>query len=129
MEDVEEALQICSNHPREERLRAEALRVKGVNLYIKGELRNSLTTLQDSLSLYRAMRENLDAAKVLAGSRGCLLRHGEPDGGGILLHKFTRILAEYPKFTLAIQCVKQSWVDCSRCAGILKSQLKTLRRQ
>jgi len=65
MEDVEEALQICSKHPREERLRAEALRVKGVNLYIKGELRNSLTTLRDSLSLYRAMRENLDAAKVL----------------------------------------------------------------
>ena len=64
MEDVDEALQLCSKHPREEKLRAEALRVKGVNLYIKGELRNSLVNLQQSLALYRAMRENLDAAKV-----------------------------------------------------------------
>lgn len=65
MEDVEEALQLCSLHPREERLRAEALRIKGVNLYLKGELRNALVALQESLQLYRAMRENLDAAKVL----------------------------------------------------------------
>lgn len=64
MEDIEEALQICSQHPREERLRAEALRVKGVNLYLKGELRASQGTLKDSLALYRAMRESLDAAKV-----------------------------------------------------------------
>ncbi len=64
MEDVDEALQICAHHPREERLRAEALRVKGVNLFLKGELRAASATLQDSLSLYRAMRESLDAAKV-----------------------------------------------------------------
>jgi LuxR family transcriptional regulator, maltose regulon positive regulatory protein len=64
MEDVDEALQLCSKHPREEKLRAEALRVKGVNLYLKGELRNALVNLQQSLELYQAMRENLDAAKV-----------------------------------------------------------------
>lgn len=64
MEDVDEALQLCSKHPREEKLRAEALRVKGFNLYLMGELRNSLASLRESLSLYRAMQEYLDAAKV-----------------------------------------------------------------
>ncbi len=64
MEDIEEALHLCSLHPREEKLRAEALRVKGVNLFHIGELRNSLKNLQESFSLYRAMHENLDAAKV-----------------------------------------------------------------
>ena len=64
MEDIDEALQICSRHPREEKLRAEGLRVKGVNLFLKGELRSSLVTLQESLGLYRAMQESLDAAKV-----------------------------------------------------------------
>ena len=64
MEDVEEALGLCSLHPGEDRLRAEALRVKGVNLFHIGDLRNSLKNLQESYSLYRALRENLDAAKV-----------------------------------------------------------------
>jgi ATP/maltotriose-dependent transcriptional regulator MalT/DNA-binding SARP family transcriptional activator len=65
MADIDEALEICAAHPREERLKAEALRVKGVNLFQKGELRNSLVDLQESLRLYQGMRENLDAAKVL----------------------------------------------------------------
>jgi ATP/maltotriose-dependent transcriptional regulator MalT/DNA-binding SARP family transcriptional activator len=65
MEDIDEALDICSHHPKVESLRAEALRVKGVNLYQKGELRNSLSILQESLKLYQRMKEKLDAAKVM----------------------------------------------------------------
>jgi len=65
MEDADEALMICSQHPKEKRLRAEALRVKGVTLYQKGELRNSLVLLHEALEKYQALKENLDAAKVL----------------------------------------------------------------
>jgi two-component SAPR family response regulator len=65
MEDADEALLICSQHPKEKRLRAEALRVKGVTLYQKGELRNSLALLYEALEKYQSLKENLDAAKVL----------------------------------------------------------------
>ena len=65
MEDADEALLICSHHPKEKRLLAEALRVKGVTLYQKGELRNSLVLLHEALEKYQGMKEKLDAAKVL----------------------------------------------------------------
>jgi two-component SAPR family response regulator/Flp pilus assembly protein TadD len=65
MEDANEALLICTHHPKEKRLRAEALRVKGVNLYQQGELRNSLALLKESLEKYQGMKENLDASKVM----------------------------------------------------------------
>jgi LuxR family maltose regulon positive regulatory protein len=65
MQDVNEALAICEPETSLMKLKAEALRVKGINYYTTGELKTAHSALLESLNQYRALNEPTDAAKVL----------------------------------------------------------------
>ncbi|HEX6270821.1 MAG TPA: tetratricopeptide repeat protein [Anaerolineales bacterium] len=57
LKDVEEALQLAETDPALQPLYAEALRLKGLNLFRLGESRNALEELERSLSLYTELKE------------------------------------------------------------------------
>ena len=57
IKDVEEALQLAETDPALQPLYAEALRLKGLNLFRLGESRNAVEQLEHSLSLYTELRE------------------------------------------------------------------------
>ncbi|HEX9839788.1 MAG TPA: tetratricopeptide repeat protein [Anaerolineales bacterium] len=57
LKDIEEALQLAETDPALEPLYAEALRLKGLNLFRLGEARNAIEQLEHSLSLYTELKE------------------------------------------------------------------------
>ncbi|HLF72969.1 MAG TPA: tetratricopeptide repeat protein [Anaerolineales bacterium] len=57
IKDIEEALQLAETDPALQPLYAEALRLKGLNLYRLGESRNAVEELEHSLSLYTELKE------------------------------------------------------------------------
>jgi ATP/maltotriose-dependent transcriptional regulator MalT/two-component SAPR family response regulator len=57
LEDVEEALRLAESDPALQPLYAEALRLKGLNLYRLGESRSAVEELEHSLSLYSELKE------------------------------------------------------------------------
>jgi len=57
LKDIEEALQLAESDPALEPLYAEALRLKGLNLFRLGESRNAVEQLEHSLSLYTELKE------------------------------------------------------------------------
>ncbi|MEP7135291.1 MAG: tetratricopeptide repeat protein [Chloroflexota bacterium] len=57
MHDIDEALHLAEANPTFQPLYAEALRLKGLNLYRLGESRQAVDMLEHSLSLYTAMNE------------------------------------------------------------------------
>jgi LuxR family transcriptional regulator, maltose regulon positive regulatory protein len=57
LKDIEETLQLAETDPVLEPLYAEALRLKGLNLYRLGESRNAVEQLEHSLSLYTELKE------------------------------------------------------------------------
>jgi LuxR family maltose regulon positive regulatory protein len=65
MQDVEEALQLCAASHEMDKVKAEALRTKGINLFHMGELRPALETLKEAIRGYRTLGEKMDAVKVL----------------------------------------------------------------
>src|SRR5688572_1039082 len=57
LKDIEEALQLAESDPALEPIYAEALRLKGLNLFRLGEARNAIEQLEHSLSLYTELKE------------------------------------------------------------------------
>ncbi|HEX9386746.1 MAG TPA: tetratricopeptide repeat protein [Anaerolineales bacterium] len=57
LKDIEEALQLAETDISLQPLYAEALRIKGLNLYRLGQSRNAIEELDHSLSLYKELRE------------------------------------------------------------------------
>ena len=57
LKDVEEALHLAEADPALQPLYAEALRLKGLNLYRLGQSRNAVEKLEHSLSLYTELKE------------------------------------------------------------------------
>jgi len=57
MHDIDEALRLSETNSAFQPLYAEALRLKGLNLYRLGESRQAVDALEHSLSLYTAMNE------------------------------------------------------------------------
>jgi LuxR family transcriptional regulator, maltose regulon positive regulatory protein len=57
IKDIEETLQLAETDPALQPLYAEALRLKGLNLYRLGESRNAIEELEHSLSLYTELNE------------------------------------------------------------------------
>ena len=57
IKDIEEALQLAEPDPALQPLYAEALRLKGLNLYRLGQSRNAVEELEHSLSLYTELKE------------------------------------------------------------------------
>jgi LuxR family maltose regulon positive regulatory protein len=57
MHDIDEALRLAEANSAFQPLYAEALRLKGLNLYRLGESRQAVDVLEHSLSLYTAMNE------------------------------------------------------------------------
>jgi LuxR family maltose regulon positive regulatory protein len=57
LKDVEEALQLAESNPDLQPLYAEALRIKGLNLYRLGQSRRAVEELNHSLSLYTELKE------------------------------------------------------------------------
>ena len=57
IKDIEEVLQLAEMDPALQPLYAEALRLKGLNLYRLGESRNAVDELEHSLSLYTELKE------------------------------------------------------------------------
>lgn len=55
--DIKEALRLAESNPLYQPLYAEALRIKGLNLYRLGESRQAVDALEHSLSLYTALKE------------------------------------------------------------------------
>jgi LuxR family transcriptional regulator, maltose regulon positive regulatory protein len=58
LRDLEEALQLAEADLSLQPLYAEALRLKGLNLYRLGQSRHAVEELEHSLSLYRELKEN-----------------------------------------------------------------------
>jgi LuxR family maltose regulon positive regulatory protein len=65
IKDVEEALQLAETDPALQPLYAEALRLKGLNLFRLGESRNAVEQLEHSLSLYTELKEMGSIAMLL----------------------------------------------------------------
>jgi ATP/maltotriose-dependent transcriptional regulator MalT/DNA-binding SARP family transcriptional activator len=57
LKDVEEALQLAESEHSLQPLYAEALRIKGLNLYRLGQSRSAVTELEHSLLLYKELKE------------------------------------------------------------------------
>ena len=57
IKDIEEALQLAESDPDLQPLYAEALRLKGLNLFRLGHSRNAVVELEHSLSLYTELKE------------------------------------------------------------------------
>lgn len=57
LKDIEEVLQLAETDPALEPLYAEALRLKGLNLFRLGESRNAVEQLEHALSLYIELKE------------------------------------------------------------------------
>jgi ATP/maltotriose-dependent transcriptional regulator MalT/two-component SAPR family response regulator len=57
LKDIEEVLKLAESDPALQPVYAEALRLKGLNLYRLGESRNAIEELEHSLSLYTELRE------------------------------------------------------------------------
>ena len=55
--DIEEALQLAESNPDLQPLYAEALRLKGLNLFRLGQSRSAVVELEHSLSLYTELKE------------------------------------------------------------------------
>src|SRR3990172_4606523 len=66
IKDVEEALQLAETDPALQPLYAEALRIKGLNLYRLGQSRNAVEELEHSLSLYSELKETGSIPMLLA---------------------------------------------------------------
>jgi two-component SAPR family response regulator/Flp pilus assembly protein TadD len=66
IKDVEEALQLAETDPSLQPLYAEALRIKGLNLYRLGQSRNAVEELEHSLSLYSELKETGSIPMLLA---------------------------------------------------------------
>ena len=58
LRDVEKALQLSESDSELQPLYAEALRIRGLNLYRLGQSRNAIEDLEHSLSLYTELRES-----------------------------------------------------------------------
>jgi LuxR family transcriptional regulator, maltose regulon positive regulatory protein len=66
LRDVEEALGLAESDPELQPLYAEALRIKGLNLYRLGQSRRALEEFEHSLSLYTELKESV-SIRVLMG--------------------------------------------------------------
>ena len=66
LRDIEEALQMAEPDPDLHPLYAEALRLKGLNLYRLGESRSAVEKLEHSLSLYTELKET-NSIPILLG--------------------------------------------------------------
>ena len=58
LNDIEEALQLAETELSLQPLYAEALRIKGLNLYRLGQSRDAIEELEHSLSLYTELKES-----------------------------------------------------------------------
>lgn len=65
IKDIEEVLQLAESDPALQPLYAEALRLKGLNLYRLGESRNAVDELEHSLSLYTELNETSSISMLL----------------------------------------------------------------
>ncbi|HSL45728.1 MAG TPA: tetratricopeptide repeat protein [Anaerolineales bacterium] len=66
LQDIEEALELATAEPDLQAVYAEALRIKGSNLYRLGQARRALEELEHSLSLYKELKETINIPIVLA---------------------------------------------------------------
>ena len=64
--DIEEAMRLAESDVSLQALYAEALRIKGLNLYRLGKSRDAIEDLDRSLSLYAALRESGSISLLLA---------------------------------------------------------------
>ncbi|NUQ85682.1 MAG: tetratricopeptide repeat protein [Anaerolineales bacterium] len=65
LEDIQDALHLASSNTALQFYYAEALRLKGLNLFRLGNSRRAVESLEHSLSLYTAMNENARISIVL----------------------------------------------------------------
>ena len=79
LEDLQEALRLAGSDSSLQLYYAEALRLKGLNLYRLGESRQAVETLEHSLSLFSAMRESSRIPMLLLETGMVHLAVGEVD--------------------------------------------------
>jgi LuxR family maltose regulon positive regulatory protein len=65
IKDIEDALQLAESNPDLQPVYAEALRIKGLNLYRLGQSRRASEELEHSLSLYTELKETGSIPKLL----------------------------------------------------------------
>ena len=91
MKDVEEALQLAETHPTLQPVYAEALRIKGLNLYRMGQSRRAGEELEHSLSLYTALKETGSIPKLLGETAMVHAAIGEVDSAKALYQEVIQI--------------------------------------
>lgn len=79
IKDVEEAMQLAESDITLQPLYAEALRIRGLNLFHLGQSRNAVQELEHSLSLYRELRETGSVPMLLLETGMVHLAMGDVD--------------------------------------------------
>src|SRR5215216_3227075 len=94
LKDVEEALQLSETDAELQALYAEALRIRGLNLYHLGQSRNAVRELEHSLSLYVELREAGSIPMLLLETGMVHLAMGDVDSAKDSYQKALKIWTE-----------------------------------
>ncbi len=91
LKDIEEALQLAEPDPALQPLYAEALRLKGLNLYRLGQSRSAVEELEHSLSLYTELKEMGSIPMLLGETAMVYAAVGEVESAKTLFQETLKI--------------------------------------